>query len=85
MGAPLGNQNAKKAKIWEGAIRRVLAENDGEKLRALAEKIVARALEGDVPALREVGDRIDGKVAQEISGVDGADLVVRLIPQDANL
>lgn len=85
MGAPVGNKNATKNKPWEEALRRALLAEDGQKLRALADKLIERALGGDVTALREIGDRVDGRVAQAITGVDGADLVVRLIPQDANL
>ena len=39
-----------------------------KKLRALAEKLRDRALEGDVTALKEIGDRLDGKPAQTIAG-----------------
>lgn len=75
MGAPVGNQNAAKpGKLFADTLRRVLLVNDGEKLRALAEKLVERALEGDTTALKEVADRIDGKPKQqtEISGPDGS-------------
>ena len=61
MGAPLGNKNATKNRPWSEAINRVLLAEDGKKLRALAEKIVKLAEEGDVVALKEVGDRVDGK------------------------
>ena len=70
MGAPLGNKNATKNRPWAEAINRVLLAEDGKKMRALAEKLVDAALAGDVPALKEVGDRVDGKAlnALEISG-----------------
>ncbi len=80
-GAPIGNQNARKAKTWEGAIRRVLAENDGEKLRAMAEKIVNEALAGNVSALKEVGDRLDGKAAQSLTLAGDSESPLRLIIQ----
>jgi len=43
------------------------------KLRAVAEMLVTKALEGDMAAIREVADRLDGKAAQavEISTPDG--------------
>lgn len=85
MGAPVGNKNATKNRPWEEALRRALLAEDGQKLRALAEKLIERALSGEVSALREIGDRVDGKVPQAVTGVDGGDLIVRLIPQDANL
>lgn len=62
----------------------MLAE-DGKKLRALAEKIIDKALEGDVAALKEIGDRMDGKPAQALTGADGGDLKVVLASADADL
>ena len=35
-------------------------------LRLLARKLVNKALEGDVAALKEIGDRLDGKPAQAV-------------------
>lgn len=67
-GAPVGNKNATKNKLWEDTLRRALLAEDGKKLRALAEKLIARAEEGDVTALKEIGDRIDGKPTQTIAG-----------------
>lgn len=39
-----------------------------KKLRALAEKLRDRALEGDITALKEIGDRLDGKPPQTVAG-----------------
>lgn len=78
-GAPIGNQNAKKNKPWADALNRALLAEDGRKLRALADKLVDRALEGDVTALKEIGDRIDGKPAQIIQGDADNPLAVELI------
>lgn len=41
-------------------------EGGGTKLRAVADALVTKALTGDVPAIREIGDRIEGKVVQAI-------------------
>ncbi len=76
MAAPIGNKNATKAKPWSDAINRALLAEDGKKLRALADKLIDKALEGDVSALKEVGDRMEGKAAQAITGADGGPLVV---------
>lgn len=67
-GAPLGNKNASKNRPWAEAINRALLAEDGKKLRALAEKLIGLALEGDVAALREIGDRVDGRPAQVLQG-----------------
>jgi len=71
MGAPLGNRNQSKNKPWADAIRRALARREksgkGADLNRLAEALLDRAGEGDLTALREVGDRLDGKPAQAIT------------------
>lgn len=77
MPAPLGNKNASHDKPWSDAIRRALLANDGKKLRAIAEKVVEKAEEGDMAAIREIGDRIEGRPRQqmEVTGADGKDLI----------
>ena len=35
-------------------------------LRLLARKLVSRGIEGDVSALKEIGDRLDGKPTQAV-------------------
>ena len=86
-GAPEGNQNATKNRPWAEVIKRSLLAEDGKKLRALADRLVDKALEGDVTALKEIGDRMDGKPKQqtELTGADGEAFVVRLEAQDSNL
>ena len=87
MPAPVGNKNATKTRPWSDAINRALLAEDGKKLRALADRLIDRALEGDVTALKEIGDRVDGKVVQQLehSGTDGSDLVVKLLSADGSL
>lgn len=74
MPAPIGNKNAAKAKIWHGAIMRALRKRSRtealEALDELAEKLLDKVAEGDLPALKEFGDRLDGKPAQTIIGDD---------------
>lgn len=71
-GAPLGNQNARKAKLFEQAIKRALARASGENVDAGldkgADKLVAAYQAGEPWAIKEVGDRLDGKPAQAIIG-----------------
>jgi hypothetical protein len=64
MGRPLGATN--KDKPFRAALVRALgiADNNPEKLDKLAAALLARAQEGEVAALREVADRLDGKVPQ---------------------
>ena len=53
-----------------------IGRNEGEdrkKLNRLAVKLIEKALEGDISALREVGDRLDGKPAQALQVGGDAD------------
>ena len=64
-------------KEWRGAIRRAVHElrtaADGDKagkikaLTLLARKLVSKGLDGDVGAIREIGDRMDGKAQQGLT------------------
>lgn len=65
-GAPKGNDNAAKGKLFEGVLRRALMEQDGYKLRQIAEAIIAKAIDGDMMAARELLDRFDGKPKQQV-------------------
>lgn len=61
--------NKGKDKAWAEAIRvAVMREGaDGRpKLFALADACVTAALSGDMQAMKEVGDRLDGRAAQSI-------------------
>lgn len=93
-GGQLGNQNGKKGTVWSDAIRKeVMAKIDvtSEKglvtrvkqIRVLARKLIKCGLNGDLPALREIGDRLEGKPAQaiEIDTTVKISLVERVIVQ----
>ena len=77
-GAPAGNKNATKNRPWADAINRALLAEDGKKLRELAERLIERAIEGDIPALKEIGDRVDGKAAQQVQLSGDPDNPIRL-------
>jgi len=70
------SKGKKPDKEWHDALRLTVHElckdpltgKNVKKLRLLARKLVDRALEGDIAAFREVGDRLDGKPAQTIAG-----------------
>lgn len=70
MAAALGNNYAGKEKVWAKAIKRALEKRSRvdqvEALDALAEKLLAKCDEADMGALKELGDRLDGKPAQTI-------------------
>mgnify|MGYP003705080433 FL=1 len=75
-GAPKGNDNAKKGKLFYNELRKALVQHDQLKLRQIADKLVEKATEGESWAVKEIIDRVDGKAIQatEISGADGEDL-----------
>lgn len=81
-GAPIGNQNAANARIWRAAIERALEKRGrGDRLAALndlAERLLAKVDEGDMAAIKELGDRIDGKPAQAITGPEGGPMEMLL-------
>jgi len=72
MAARLDRKSPFKAdKFWREAIQLAVHGKDAtgkRKLRAIAEKLVLLALDGDLGAIKEIGDRLDGKAAQPISG-----------------
>jgi hypothetical protein len=76
-----GNQWTDKA--WRDAIRVAVlrAHKDpkkGKKLAALADALVDAGLDGDVPALKEIGDRLDGRVPQAITGDGGGPVAMAI-------
>jgi hypothetical protein len=79
MAAPLGNKNGVKGKIWSDALRKaVLTKGQGEgkkRLVKIALALLDKAESGDVAAIREFGDRIEGKAIQAISGPDGGAII----------
>lgn len=67
-----------KDKPWADALRLVVNREDADGKRALmriAEKCVASAESGDLQAIREIGDRLDGKVPQAVVGDDDHDAI----------
>ena len=74
-GAPLGNKNAAKGKLFYDQLRKI-AVQEPEKLRRIAEGLFEAAEAREPWAVKELIDRLDGKPvqAQEISGADGSPL-----------
>lgn len=63
----------KRAKLWRDAINRAIKrreDTDPQALEKLADKLLAKVDEGDVAAIKEFGDRLDGKPTQPLSGDD---------------
>ena len=80
MAAPKNAVGPKSDKLWRDAImvavKREIEAAGGKKtkkLYALADALADKGLKGDVTALKEIGDRLDGKAVQgvELGGPGG--------------
>lgn len=75
-GAPKGNKNGAKARLFEQALIREIKQRDlkeveggkpeGETLRKIAATWVDKALGGDSFAARDIRDTLDGKPRQQM-------------------
>ena len=63
-GAPFGNRNAQKGRMWNDALRKAIAQDDGRRLRASIEKLLNLASNGEPWAIKELADRLDGRPTQ---------------------
>lgn len=83
MGAPAGNRNAANAKRWkaaiEAAVNRRIADGRIKGLEDLADKLIDAVMAGDLAAVKEFGDRYDGKPAQTIAGDPDNEAPIRLV------
>ncbi len=86
----------KSDKEWRHAIRKAVHElraatggAKAEKIKAitlLARRLVTKAMEGDVTALKEIGDRLDGRPTQgvDLGGEMAITKIERVIVDSAN-
>ena len=76
VGAPEGNDNARKGKMFYDQLRKILVQNDQRKLRNISDKLVEAAEKGEAWAIKEIMDRMDGKpvAIQEVTGPGGLEL-----------
>jgi len=78
-GAPLGNKNSSKSnRLYAETIKRINVQSEGQVAYDIAMALINKAKEGDISAIREFGDRVDGKSVSttELSGIDGTDLPI---------
>lgn len=68
MGAPKGNTNSSKQNRLVGDVLRKVAKQNPKKLRSACEKLLDKAVDGDMTAFKEFRDTLDGKPAQTIQG-----------------
>lgn len=92
MGAPLGNQNAAKAKRWMAAVERAMdrrSKVEGQQeldrladiyLDAIEEMTQSTDKRGpSIAGFADLADRLDGRAAQAITGADGGPLTVEIL------
>jgi hypothetical protein len=72
MGRPIGSTNREKP--FNDALR-IALRGDPLRLRRIAEKLAEKAEDGDLAAIRELADRLDGKPPQAHTG-EGGDVTV---------
>lgn len=63
-GAPRGNNNAGKGKQWSDELRKELMMT--KSMPEIAKQLIAMAKDGDLGAIKEIGDRMDGKSVQSL-------------------
>ena len=77
MGAPKGNTNSSKNnRAWGKVVKKLAIQEDAKRLHRVAEALFRKAEDGDIAAIRELGDRIDGKSEQTISGDSDAPITI---------
>jgi hypothetical protein len=78
-GAPTGNQNASKGKRFASVLEKRIEELKA--MDGIVDALITKALEGDMPAIKEVADRLDGKPRQQVDlgGQDGENPLVTAI------
>lgn len=91
-GGQPGNQNATKNKMWRDALDKRLRDYNKGKgdskvehywaLQQIADKLIEAALDGDMQAIKEIGDRVDGKAVQAIANdPDSGPLKIELVKE----
>jgi hypothetical protein len=64
------------------ALKREAVDADGmptRRLALIAEKLVEKAMAGDIHAIKEIADRVDGKATQPLAGDDNAPRLITRI------
>lgn len=78
---PLGAGALGHRRPFTEALTRALLQNDGKKLRALAERLFELAMNGDVQAMKEIVNRLEGMPRQTVDvASDGVTIVMMQRP-----
>lgn len=79
MGSPSKKPSGPYAdKLWREALRRAVLKRveKAQRLDRIAEAVAAKAEDGDIIAAKEIGDRLDGKVPQALTGEGGGPIAL---------
>ena len=60
--------SSKENRIWGKIVKKLAVQEDYAKLHSVANALYEKAASGDIAAIKELGDRLDGKASQEITG-----------------
>ena len=79
VGAPIGNKNGSKSRMFSDRLRMVLTQ-EPHRLKTIAEQLVSKAEEGEPWAIKELMDRLEGKAHQSTSleSADGQTIIPHL-------
>lgn len=72
MARPKGQKSF--AEMLQVAIKEAGKADGTTKLRDIADKLVAKAVEGDMQAIKEIADRLDGKAMQQVQAEHTGDM-----------
>jgi hypothetical protein len=75
-GQPNNTNSSKNNRLWAETIRRAVTQSDSERLRRIAEALLNKAEDGDMTAIKELGDRLDGKANQSVDANITGDLLI---------
>ena len=62
-----GNKLGERGRMFEGALRKAIASDDGKRLRLAADQLLDQASYGQPWAIQYLADRLDGKAKQSIA------------------
>jgi len=68
MGRPIGSVN--RTKPFTDMLRVALLSGGGRRLRIIADKLAEKAEQGDLQAIQQIADRLDGKPVQALERGD---------------
>ena len=73
------NYSSKQNRMWGNIVRKLAVQEDYKRLHEVANALYEKAAEGDISAIKELGDRLDGRVKQKVSGDSDSPVIVKVI------